>query len=203
MQVEENGSVVWMDAKGFIDTVCSEMQPGEMMHGPHFSMMEAMAAIEIGDPKMDQGARLATSPDASLTFAQLLDTHAPISLSAAGVLAACDAMLAAEVTWHQGATMPQSLFSALYLHDLARYGSVKQLLVEDTVSAAGSRPRSLPCMPTAWPPSPPLRSCPPSIKSARPPRSDFALCVCICLPLAHVSSFFPHCLVPLSPPPTF
>lgn len=121
MQADQNGSVAWMDVKETIEAVCNEMQPGEMMHGPHFSMTEAMAAIEIGDPKMDQGARLATSPDASLTFKQLLDTHAPTSLSAADVLAACDAMMAAEVTWHQGATMPQSLFSALYLHDLTRY----------------------------------------------------------------------------------
>lgn len=120
MQAEKNGSVVWMDAKGFLDRVCNEMQPGEMLHGPHFSMTEAMSAIEIGDPKMDQGARLATSPDASLTFEQLLDTHAPTTLPAADVLGACDAMMAAEVAWHQGATMPQSLFSALYLHDLDR-----------------------------------------------------------------------------------
>ncbi len=110
----------WLDAKGFLDAVFNELQPGQMVHDQHFNLVEAMSAIEIGDPKMDQGARLANSPDAALTFPQLLDKYAPVAVDPSKLLPVCDAMMAAEVTWHNSATLPQSLFSALYLHDIDR-----------------------------------------------------------------------------------
>lgn len=113
-------TTTWLDAKGFLDAVCKELKPGQMVHDEHFSLIEAMSAIEIGDPKMDQGARLANSPDATMTFPQLLDAYAPVALDPSKLLPVCDAMMAAEVTWYNGATLPQSLFSALYLHDLDR-----------------------------------------------------------------------------------
>lgn len=37
------------------------LQEGELLHDDHFSLYEAMSAVEIGDPKLDAG--MCTNPE--------------------------------------------------------------------------------------------------------------------------------------------
>lgn len=38
-----------------IERTCKSMKPGQMVHSETFTLMEAVSAIELGDPKVDIG----------------------------------------------------------------------------------------------------------------------------------------------------
>ncbi|CAI5522957.1 unnamed protein product [Closterium sp. Naga37s-1] len=46
---------VWRDADAALAAACAELQSGELLHGESFSLFEAMAALQMMDPKMDAG----------------------------------------------------------------------------------------------------------------------------------------------------
>jgi hypothetical protein len=54
---------VWLKADEVLDRIQTCLKPGELFSTPHFSLFEAMSAVEVGDPKLDICA--ARPPDAS------------------------------------------------------------------------------------------------------------------------------------------
>lgn len=44
-----------LDLSSFLDKVASELRPGQLLHTENFDLFQAMAAVVIGDPKMDAG----------------------------------------------------------------------------------------------------------------------------------------------------
>ncbi|KAK2080809.1 hypothetical protein QBZ16_000663 [Prototheca wickerhamii] len=107
----------WVDATGFIDQTCAELGPEELVHGENFSLYEAMLAIEIGDSRMDIGMKRGETPPAEVLLAQ---GRAPVDLEPAQMEALAMQLLQAETTWHQGALLPATVFSSLYMLDLDR-----------------------------------------------------------------------------------
>lgn len=78
------------------------------MHGPHFSLFEAMSAVEIGNPKMDPGAQ-PQKPS------RPLDELAPLRLSNLLTLKVLDQLVAQQTSWFGGNTLPQTVYTCLYI----------------------------------------------------------------------------------------
>jgi hypothetical protein len=107
----------WVDASGFFFSVCAELDVGELIHGEHFNLFEAMSALEIMDPKMDAG--MATTKYKTADEA-IESGAAPINLSVHELVDVMDHLLACEATWHKGHPLAQTVFSCLYLLKLER-----------------------------------------------------------------------------------
>lgn len=100
----ENGGA-WVDTSQLFAQAAEELDVGEMIHQPDFSLYSAMSAIELMQPKMDVGF----GPVQDISTAQL-----PDSLSDAEVVRIMDELLAREATWFQSHTLPQTVFACLY-----------------------------------------------------------------------------------------
>lgn len=99
----------WENVSGLLETAASEMVVGEMIHGPGFSLHDAMSAIELMEPKMDVGCG---------EFKNSMDVTLPESLSHAQVVAIMDELLACLATWLNAHTLPQTVFSCVYVQRL-------------------------------------------------------------------------------------
>ncbi|KAK9840241.1 hypothetical protein WJX74_006074 [Apatococcus lobatus] len=103
---------IWLDAQPFLDSVADHMAPGEMMHAPSFSLFEAMSAIEIGDPRMDASLAALTSPTAK----DLVESGSvPTQLEAVTLLSVLDKQMIMEMTWQQGHSLAQTVFTCVYM----------------------------------------------------------------------------------------
>ncbi|WAR00409.1 NAA35-like protein [Mya arenaria] len=75
-------------------TACSKLDLGELLHDSSFGLFEAMSAIEMMDVKMDAGMMCNQIKRKVLTLPQAI-----------------------EVTWLEGHSLAQTVFTNLYLHD--------------------------------------------------------------------------------------
>ena len=109
--------VEWLDLQPFLQRVQRDLRPGQLIHGEHFSLFEAMCALEVGNPKTDAAARTANPhmPEQPRDRAASLAQLAPMEVTAAQVLDVHDRLMASEVSWQRGHTLPQTVFSCLYL----------------------------------------------------------------------------------------
>ena len=99
---------VWLDAQPLLRRLSSALQPGELVHSEHFSLFDAMSAIEIGNAKMDPGA---VQPQTSRS----LDEVAPLKLSNVLTLKLMDQLMAQEASWYRGNMLEQTVFTCLYI----------------------------------------------------------------------------------------
>lgn len=55
MDGQEQGPAgpIWLKADEVLDRLQTCLKPGELFSTPHFSLFEAMSAVEVGDPKLD------------------------------------------------------------------------------------------------------------------------------------------------------
>jgi hypothetical protein len=110
-----------------------------MISIPDFTLMDSMAALQIMDPRMDSGIfpipdhliadcdRLPLDSAGKLFF----DPHA--ELSAEEICWIMDRLSAAEIGWHKGASLSQTIYTCRYMHCLA-------LLNANACEAAGQEP---------------------------------------------------------------
>ena len=110
--------IQWVDVHHVLKQAAGQLQQGELLHTESFSLFEAMSAIEIGDPKMDAGLDTANAPTADELVQQ---GHAPEELSSNEALAVMDKLLALQASWHAGNSLPQTVFTCLYLLRPDRY----------------------------------------------------------------------------------
>ncbi|QDZ20087.1 NatC auxiliary subunit of N-alpha-acetyltransferase [Chloropicon primus] len=111
-----------VEVTNVLERVCEALEDGEMIHTETFSLMEAVSAIELGDPKVDVG----TIPEArnSGTPAELFKAGmAPLQLDFRSLLSLLDGILAREVCWYNGSFIAETLYTCLYLHDMDRLSS--------------------------------------------------------------------------------
>ena len=102
----------WLDAQPFLASVAEQMAPGELLHAPSFSLFEAMSAIEIGDPRMDASLAALTSP----TAGDLIDSgKVPAQLDDTTLLSILDKQMILEMTWQQGHSLAQTVFTCIYM----------------------------------------------------------------------------------------
>ncbi|KXS21632.1 hypothetical protein M427DRAFT_51050, partial [Gonapodya prolifera JEL478] len=103
-------SETFEDETAFLRQAAQELEIGQLVHSPFFTLGEAMAAVEIMDPKMDIGMRSIDSTPAP--------APAPSSLSLLPLelVRAMDVLVAREMTYLSGHHPHHTLIPSILLH---------------------------------------------------------------------------------------
>ncbi|XP_005091639.1 N-alpha-acetyltransferase 35, NatC auxiliary subunit isoform X2 [Aplysia californica] len=109
----------WVDITKDFFAASSQLQLGELLHDTSFGLFEAMSAIEMMDPKMDAGMLCNQIKRKVLTLEQCVEEG---SVKVSGLdyqelIGIMDATLACMVTWIEGHSLAQTVFTNLYLHN--------------------------------------------------------------------------------------
>ena len=120
---EEGDTVVeWVDITHPFIEAASLLDPGELVQHWNFSLLDAMSAVELLDPKMDSSMHWTdfktyprTVSEASEQGLLQFDGHTNSQL-----IGIFDEVLACVVTWLSGYTLAQTVFSCLYLLETDR-----------------------------------------------------------------------------------
>lgn len=99
----------WEDVTALLAQAASELHIGEMIHPETFSLYSAMSAIELMQPKMDVGFGIVRNVE---------DVEIPEMLSDCDVVRIIDELLACQATWMESHTLPQTVFSCVYVQRL-------------------------------------------------------------------------------------
>ncbi|WIA23577.1 hypothetical protein OEZ85_000294 [Tetradesmus obliquus] len=110
-------NVDWVSLSALLDAASSELNEGQLLHTSVFSLFEAMSAVEIGNPKMDAGAR--PKGDSTPLEQRLMQ----LELSPQQLLGVMDHLLCLEATWHNGGSLARTLYSSMYMMQPARTAS--------------------------------------------------------------------------------
>ena len=103
----------WLDITATLDRTAAALSVGQMVHGQSFSLLSAMSALEIMDPKMDAG--MITD---AVTVEKAIDTALmPKELSTGQICHIMDQIMVTEMHWLAGHSLAQSVFTCLYLHN--------------------------------------------------------------------------------------
>jgi len=107
----------WEDITEKMRTASKGMKMGRMIHGPDFSLYEAMSALEIMDPKMDPGMKsVKYSEEEKRQRAKVAkELKRSSELTDAEILAIMDRCIACFVSWSQGHTLCHTILTCLYL----------------------------------------------------------------------------------------
>ncbi|KAI0648442.1 Mak10-domain-containing protein [Trametes meyenii] len=131
----------WFDMPGgddFVDVTDlfiaggQDMEPEEVLFMDGFTLMDALSAFEIGEPRLDSGM---------IIEEQRRPPFDPLTpLLPEEVCWILDRSFACEMEWHAGKTLSQSVFTLLFVHHLPDINP-EYLVPEDDEDPA--RPRSL------------------------------------------------------------
>jgi hypothetical protein len=117
LAAEGGGAVLedgWLDVTATLDATADELAVGQMVHAPSFSLLSAMSALEVMDPKMDAG--MITD---AVTVEKAFGTPLmPRELTAGQIVHIMDQIMVSEMHWLAGHSLAQSVFTCLYLHDI-------------------------------------------------------------------------------------
>ncbi|KAF8768223.1 N-alpha-acetyltransferase 35 like protein [Argiope bruennichi] len=122
----------WIDVTEEFFKATEELELGQLLHDDMFGLFEAMSAIEMMDPKMDAGMMCNRGNKKVLNFDQALkaDKLKIKDLTVEEQIGIIDATLACLVTWLEGHSLAQTVFTNLYLQ--------KPHMVEDKIIRAFS-----------------------------------------------------------------
>lgn len=109
----------WQDITSEFVDASSELELGELLHDSTFGLFEAMSAIEMMDPKMDAGMLCNQIQRKVLNFSNSIESGGLKikDLSIPDLIGIMDATLACLVTWLEGHSLAQTVFTNLYLHN--------------------------------------------------------------------------------------
>lgn len=112
-QMANNDSpVVVQDITGEYFAACHQsLSIGELIHSEGFTLQDSISALEIMDPKMDNGVI-----DPSIEDVHAYDCSR--GLVPDEIMAIIDQLLASEVTWYNGSSLSQTLYTCVYLQKL-------------------------------------------------------------------------------------
>ncbi|KAH1010452.1 hypothetical protein HUJ05_004747 [Dendroctonus ponderosae] len=101
----------------FLESV-KDLELGELLHDELFGLFDAMSAIEMMDPKMDAGMLCNRGARKITSFEQAVaDGLLPLNdLPPPTLLGIIDGTLARLVSWLEGHSLAQTVFTCLYLH---------------------------------------------------------------------------------------
>ncbi|KAK0090668.1 hypothetical protein PV325_009411 [Microctonus aethiopoides] len=108
----------WVDiTQDFFDAITS-LELGELLHDELFGLFEAMSAIEMMDPKMDAGMLCNRGNNKPYTFNQAVESGAIRldNLMPSEVIGIIDSTYSCIVSWLEGHSLAQTVFTNLYLH---------------------------------------------------------------------------------------
>ena len=103
-------------ADAALDAAARTLPVGGLLHGPTFSLHDAMLAVEVGDPKLDAGARGGEEEE----DAGEEEGASPAPLAARAALAALDDLAAQEAAWHAGGSLGTTLLTHAWMVDPGR-----------------------------------------------------------------------------------
>ncbi|XP_017479864.1 PREDICTED: N-alpha-acetyltransferase, 35 NatC auxiliary subunit homolog [Rhagoletis zephyria] len=108
----------WVDITKPFFEACSELNLGELAQDMLFGLFEAMSAIEMMDPKMDvgMGYNKQDAPPHTFESAVAAGVLKLDNLTNEEIIGTFDALFACLVSWLEGNSMDQVLFTCLYLH---------------------------------------------------------------------------------------
>ncbi|KAF5277241.1 hypothetical protein FQR65_LT00349 [Abscondita terminalis] len=108
------------------------LQLGELLHDDLFGLFEAMSAIEMMDPKMDAGMLCNRGNKKAKSFEQAVADHSLKlnNFTNRELIDIIDTTLACIVSWVEGHSLAQTVFTNLYLH--------KPYIIEDRTLKAFS-----------------------------------------------------------------
>lgn len=108
----------WVDiTKDFFESI-KELSLGELMHHEFFGLLEGMSAIEMMDPKMDAGMCCNRDTAKALDFETAVSKGVLKldSLEMSELIGIYDGIFSSLVSWLEGHSMAQTVFTCLYLH---------------------------------------------------------------------------------------
>lgn len=124
---QQNGHGTLLDT---LKGACKDLKPGQMVTVPELTLMDAMAAIQILDPRVDGGmepipAQLMAKCDQIPTQESSMhsfDVYAQLTI--ADIVWIMDRVLACEAAWLEsaslsGASLSQTIHTCLYVHHLS------------------------------------------------------------------------------------
>ncbi|KIW92978.1 uncharacterized protein Z519_06827 [Cladophialophora bantiana CBS 173.52] len=92
-------------------SAASKLTAGKLVKDEHFTLYEAVSALEIGDPKMDSGC--------SAFDADIDEEFDPArTVSAEEMIWLMDQLMYREVAWHMGYPLSQTLFTSIHIERL-------------------------------------------------------------------------------------
>ncbi|XP_076630546.1 N-alpha-acetyltransferase 35 [Colletes latitarsis] len=108
----------WVDITQEFFEAITELELGELLHDDLFGLFEAMSAIEMMDPKMDAGMLCNRGNNKPCTFTQAVESGALKldNLTTFEVIGIIDSTYACIVSWLEGHSLAQTVFTNLYLH---------------------------------------------------------------------------------------
>lgn len=130
METEEGGEegaavVEWVDITNPFIEAASLLAPGELIQEWNFSLLDAMSAVELLDPKMDASMHWTDFKKYPRSVGEAvakdllqLDGHTHSQL-----IGIFDEILACVATWLNGYTLAQTVFSCMYLLETDRASS--------------------------------------------------------------------------------
>ncbi|XP_013389970.1 N-alpha-acetyltransferase 35, NatC auxiliary subunit [Lingula anatina] len=109
----------WQDVTEEFMEAASELSLGELLHDSDFGLFEAMSAIEMMDPKMDAGMMCNQTKRKVLSFEQAIEagTIKIQDIPLQDQIGIMDMTLSCLVTWLEGHSLAQTVFTNLYLHN--------------------------------------------------------------------------------------
>lgn len=98
--------------------VLLDLDLGELLHDELFGLFEAMSAIEMMDPKMDAGMLCNRGAKKAKSFDQAVEdgTLKLDDFTYEELIGIIDTTLACIVSWLEGHSLAQTVFTNLYLH---------------------------------------------------------------------------------------
>lgn len=108
----------WVDVTEEFFKAVKGLELGELLHDELFGLFEAMSAIEMMDPKMDAGMLCNRGNKSAISFDQAVqDGILKLQdLSLSEQIGIIDSTLACLVSWLEGHSLAQTVFTNLYLH---------------------------------------------------------------------------------------
>ncbi|XP_071449323.1 N-alpha-acetyltransferase 35, NatC auxiliary subunit [Hetaerina americana] len=108
----------WVEVTNDFFECIKDLELGELLHDEMFGLFEAMSAIEMMDPKMDAGMLCNRGNKKALSFDQAVQagTLKLDDLTAPEQIGIIDSTLACVVSWLEGHSLAQTVFTNLYLH---------------------------------------------------------------------------------------
>ncbi|KAI0282481.1 Mak10 subunit, NatC N-terminal acetyltransferase-domain-containing protein [Russula aff. rugulosa BPL654] len=106
------GNSDFVDVSDVFLDAAEDMDQGDIILTEDFTLYDAMSALEIGNPRMDSGLIL----DEEARKPQFNPLTPLLPEEVCYIL---DRVIACEMEWHAGYTLPQTIYSCLYVHYLA------------------------------------------------------------------------------------
>ncbi|XP_044256137.1 N-alpha-acetyltransferase 35, NatC auxiliary subunit [Tribolium madens] len=108
----------WVDITSEFKDAVTDLEMGELLHDNLFGLFEAMSAIEMMDPKMDAGMICNRGARKAKTLSQTIEEGILQldNFSYEKMIGIIDTTLACIVSWLEGHSLAQTVFTNLYLH---------------------------------------------------------------------------------------